>query len=349
MQDVLPSSTIKYGVDLSVDGKTIIFNRNLYQPSDGNLLYQDVYIYDRVTGTSINLTAVDIPDLSTLYDTQGGSISPDSEGRYIVYKADTEGPTYGSIYLALYDRLQNSSQLIHDGDDIFLQPSETLHTTDGSQIFFNRPKDGSIEKIFVYDRSTEAITQLTPAYDGGDINNHAQHFDITPDGRFLVFDSEATNIIPNDTNNQPDIFILELESEPSLFPGQDWNVECPFCNVEGTQGVEYGINTRTGNFGHMDTALSLPTAGGSLDFRYGYISQATAMYTTTMGFGWVHNNELQLDISDPSPTHTVILQAPGGSRFPYAGNGDGTYTPYAGVTAEMVYNSSADEFVVTTF
>lgn len=135
----------------------------------------------------------------------------------------------------------------------------------------------------------------------------------------------------------------------TLFFGQDWNAECPFCNVANTQGVEYGINTRTGNFGHMDTALSLPTAGGSLDFRYGYISQATAMYTTTMGFGWVHNHELQLHISDPALTHTVILQAPGGSRFPYTGNGDGTYEKYAGVTAEMVYNSGADEFVVTTF
>lgn len=147
-----------------------------------------------------------------------------------------------------------------------------------------------------------------------------------------------------------DGFVTKLDlSSPSLFLGQDWNVECPFCNVADTQGIEYGINTRTGNFGHMDTALSLPTAGGSLDFRYGYISQATDMYTTTMGFGWVHNHELQLHISDPALTHTVILQAPGGSRFPYTGNGDGTYEKYPGVTADMVYNSSADEFVVTTF
>ncbi|NIP51840.1 MAG: hypothetical protein GWO10_21835, partial [candidate division Zixibacteria bacterium] len=52
-------------------------------------------------------------------------------------------------------------------------------------------------------------------------------------------------------------------------------------------------------------------------------------------------------------THTIIFQAPGGSRFPYYGSGDNTYTRYPGVTAEMVRTDGASpsdtRYVITTF
>ena len=219
---------------------------------------------------------------------------------------------------------------------------------------------GYDQNAFVTKLSSDGSALLYSTYLGGHEGDNefgGGGIVVHPTGVFVAGDTYSENFpitsgaYQTSVNNYSrDIFVTKLDIvDPGLFFGQDWNVECPFCNVADTQGVEYGINTRTGNFGHMDTALSLPTAGGSLDFRYGYISQATDMYTTTLGNGWVHNHELQLHISDPALTHTVILQAPGGSRFPYTGNGDGTYEKYAGVTADMVYNDGADEFVVTTF
>ncbi|HIP70625.1 MAG TPA: RHS repeat protein, partial [Anaerolineae bacterium] len=139
----------------------------------------------------------------------------------------------------------------------------------------------------------------------------------------------------------------------SLFDGQDWNVECPFCSAANSQNFIQGINPRTGNLVHQESYLSIPTAGDNLGFDFSYISAARDMYTTTMGYGWAHNYEMSLSFDSTALTQTVVMQAPGGSRFPFYGNGDGTYTPYAGVTAALTRVDGANpqdtEYTVTTY
>lgn len=142
-------------------------------------------------------------------------------------------------------------------------------------------------------------------------------------------------------------------SAPPIAWGQDWNVECPFCSVADSQQFVQGVNPRTGNFVHGDVWLPSPVAGGTLAFGYGYISEAREMYTTTMGYGWAHQYEMALHFDSTAVTHTVIMQAPGGSRFPFYGNGDGSYTRYAGVTANLMRIDGANPedtiYRVTTY
>lgn len=158
-------------------------------------------------------------------------------------------------------------------------------------------------------------------------------------------------------NDDPTIFVAKIGSPaPPLYPGQDWNAECPFCSVVDTQGYVNEVNPRTGNFVHTESFLNMPVAGNTLSFDLTYISAATNTYTTTVGYGWAHNYKMQLHIDDHTNlTHTVTMQAPGGSRFPFYGRGssDPGYNKYAGVTADLERIEGATledrEYVVTAY
>ncbi len=60
--------------------------------------------------------------------------------------------------------------------------------------------------IFVRDRVTGQTTRVSVSSAGGQGNGNSLDPDITPDGRFVVFTSAATNLVANDTNGVVDVF-----------------------------------------------------------------------------------------------------------------------------------------------
>ncbi|HRF95099.1 MAG TPA: hypothetical protein PLZ51_07890, partial [Aggregatilineales bacterium] len=70
------------------------------------------------------------------------------------------------------------------------------------------PNDtNGVADIFVYDRQTAQMTRISVDSSGNQANNRSQYSQISGNGQFVMFDSYATNLVPNDTNNQPDIFV----------------------------------------------------------------------------------------------------------------------------------------------
>src|SRR5262245_44433649 len=60
--------------------------------------------------------------------------------------------------------------------------------------------------VFVRDRVTGQTTRVSLASDGTQGNDHSRAQDISADGRYVVFESWATNLVPDDTNLQLDVF-----------------------------------------------------------------------------------------------------------------------------------------------
>ena len=54
--------------------------------------------------------------------------------------------------------------------------------------------------IFVHDRKTGKTTRVSVRSNGDQSNGHSFHPSISADGRFIAFSSEATNLVPSDTN-----------------------------------------------------------------------------------------------------------------------------------------------------
>ncbi len=64
--------------------------------------------------------------------------------------------------------------------------------------------------IFVYDANTAAVTRVSLAEDGTQGNGHSAKPSISDDGRYVAFESKATNLVDSDTNGKTDIFVVDL-------------------------------------------------------------------------------------------------------------------------------------------
>ncbi|MCB0047084.1 MAG: PD40 domain-containing protein [Caldilineaceae bacterium] len=86
----------------------------------------------------------------------------------------------------------------------------------------NRARD-----IFVYDRQLGQITRVPSALSGVQGDGSSDAPALSGDGRLVAFMSQATNLVPNDTNNQADIFVFDRRTG---------EIERISLAVDGTQG-----------------------------------------------------------------------------------------------------------------
>ena len=66
--------------------------------------------------------------------------------------------------------------------------------------------------IFLHDRETGQTTRVSVASDGTQANSYVRTPSISANGRFVVFSSEADNLVPGDTNNREDVFLHDQQT-----------------------------------------------------------------------------------------------------------------------------------------
>jgi Tol biopolymer transport system component len=67
-------------------------------------------------------------------------------------------------------------------------------------------------EIFRYDVTTDTLVPVTETADGIPANGFSFDPSVSADGRFVVFSSQATNLVPGDTNNITDVFLKDMVS-----------------------------------------------------------------------------------------------------------------------------------------
>lgn len=55
--------------------------------------------------------------------------------------------------------------------------------------------------------------RISMGYDGSQANGNSLNPNISDNGRYVVFFSDATNLVPNDTNGKIDVFVFDLETQ----------------------------------------------------------------------------------------------------------------------------------------
>lgn len=63
------------------------------------------------------------------------------------------------------------------------------------------------------EQPTVANARISMGYDGSQANGHSFNPTISNNGRFVVFTSDATNLVPGDTNGKLDVFVFDLQTE----------------------------------------------------------------------------------------------------------------------------------------
>jgi Tol biopolymer transport system component len=70
--------------------------------------------------------------------------------------------------------------------------------------------------VFVRDRQTGLTTRVSTASNGAEGNYYSGEPAISPDGRWVAFVSEATNLVPGDTNGVADVFVHDCATGRTL-------------------------------------------------------------------------------------------------------------------------------------
>ena len=209
---------------LGGDGRFVAFESlasNLV-PGDTNGLL-DLFVRDRQTGTTRRVSV----DSS---GRQGNGISFGSkmsgDGRFVIFESEASnlvpGDTNGFVDIFLHDLQSGATERVSVGTGGVQANSDSRYAyanQDGRDVVFYSfasnlvPGDtNGVADIFVRDRQTDETTRVSVRSGGAQADGLSFCPSISDDGRFVAFVSYATNLVPNDTNGTPDIFVHDRQT-----------------------------------------------------------------------------------------------------------------------------------------
>jgi hypothetical protein len=65
------------------------------------------------------------------------------------------------------------------------------------------------DDVFLHQRVSQQTSRISLTYQGLQANGNSTYPSLSEDGRYVAFRSDATNLVPNDTNNVMDIFVRD--------------------------------------------------------------------------------------------------------------------------------------------
>jgi RHS repeat-associated protein len=221
-------------VSLSADGRYVAFTSYASNLVAGDTNGQpDVFVYDRQTGVTTRVS-VGLAGAQANGASQYVSISAD--GRYVAFVSRASnlvaGDTNGTDDVFVYDRSTGVTTRVSVGpggaqsSGYCFEPSISA---DGRYVAFRTAAPlvagdtNGTDDIFVYDRSTGVMVRASVGPGGTQANSYSVSPSISADGRYVAFESYATNLVAGDTNGLPDIFVYDrstgVTARVSVGPG----------------------------------------------------------------------------------------------------------------------------------
>jgi len=154
---------------ISANGRYVVFSSGSagLVPRDTNRR-QDAFLRDRKTGRTTRVSVSSSGRQGkAARDPFGGSAAEaiSAGGRYILFRSDA--------------------------------PNLVSGDTNGAQ------------DIFIRDRKTHRTTRISIGSGGRQANGRSDFAVLSPNGRYVAFDSSASNLVPGDTNRAPDVFVRD--------------------------------------------------------------------------------------------------------------------------------------------
>jgi Tol biopolymer transport system component len=94
-----------------------------------------------------------------------------------------------------------------DGNIVAFESMAPLVPEDTNLCLMNAPVSDPCGDIYVHDRSTGVTTRVSVGTDGAQGDNRSWGPSLSADGRYVVFNSHATTLVPGDTNGYSDVFV----------------------------------------------------------------------------------------------------------------------------------------------
>jgi hypothetical protein len=183
----------------------------------------DIFVRDRTTGTT---TLVSKSSAGVEGNGYSGNSKISGDGRYVTFESAANnlvtGDTNGKTDIFVRDRQTGTTTRVSrssagvQGDALSLDPSIS---DDGRFVAFGSAAtnlvsgDANGERdVFVRDRQTGTTTRVSRSSAGVQGNYDSYYSDISSDGRYVAYQSFATNLVTGDTNGAFDIFVRDRQT-----------------------------------------------------------------------------------------------------------------------------------------
>jgi hypothetical protein len=214
---------ISYFAAISSSGRHVAFSSraSTLVAGDGNNAY-DIFVQDRTLAQTRRVSVS-----SAGQEANSGSLFPaiSGNGRFVSFDSAAGNLTAGAppsvtntfvhdvqtgqttrVNVSTAGVAANSSSLLSDlsADGRFVAFSSFANNLVPND---NNASSFGGQDIFVHDRATGETTRVSVRSDGGEQNGFATNPSMSADGRFVAFESSATNLVPGDTSSEYDVFV----------------------------------------------------------------------------------------------------------------------------------------------
>lgn len=178
----------------------------------------DIFVRDLGTGT-LGRVSVSSSEAQANGESRFPSLSGD--GRWVAFSSRASnlvgGDTNGGYDIFVRDRRAGTTSRVSvssaegqaNGSSI-----DAMISADGRWVTFSSDASNlvandtnAVGDVFLRNRSAGTTTRISVRTGGAQGNGRSYPQAITPDGRYVAFVSDASSLVPGDTNRQPDVFV----------------------------------------------------------------------------------------------------------------------------------------------
>jgi Tol biopolymer transport system component len=204
---------------ISAGGRYVAFTSNASNlvPGDTNAVW-DVFVHDRATGATGRISTA-----SNNEQGNAGSSQPaiSANGRYVAFTSKASnlvpGDTNALWDVFVHDRATGVTQRVStnsNGQQGNAGSAEPAISADGRYVAFTSnasnlvPGDtNGVSDVFVHDRRTGVTRRVSEASELEQGNGASSAPAISAHGRYVAFTSNASNLVPGDSNEDSDVFL----------------------------------------------------------------------------------------------------------------------------------------------
>jgi Tol biopolymer transport system component len=209
---------------ISADGRYVAFVSSASNLVSGDTNGDnDIFVYDTVANAT---RRVSVGDNGTQGNSSSYLPSISADGRYVAFMSDASnlvsGDTNGTRDIFLYDTVSNTTRRVsvegYVGSLISFFESLSI-SADGRYVAFASDASNLVSgdtnnatDIFVCDTVANTTRRVSVDSNGTQGNSGSLFPSISADGRYVAFQSDATNLVSDDTNRTRDIFVYDTVS-----------------------------------------------------------------------------------------------------------------------------------------
>jgi Tol biopolymer transport system component len=191
-------------------------------PPDTNA-YEDIFVHDRETHIT---TRVSVASDGTQANGPSSAPTLSADGHYVAFTSWAsnlvDGDANGFYDVFVHDRVTGMTTRVSvasDGTQANDSSFGSALSTGGRYVAFGSIASNLVVgdtngegDVFIYDQQTHTTTRVSLASDGTQANGGSALAVFSADGRYVAFQSWASNLVAGDTNSVTDVFIHDLQN-----------------------------------------------------------------------------------------------------------------------------------------